>query len=110
MPKNINWKALRQAYEIQPQNYQELLTIKGMGPKTLRGLAFVSEFTFGEPPSYKDPVKFSFAFGGKDGVPFPVEREAMDEVTSILKQAVEESKLGKKDRIELLKRISKMNQ
>ena len=110
MPKNINWKALRQAYEIQPQNYQELLTIKGMGPKTLRGLAFVSEFTFGEPPSYKDPVKFSFAFGGKDGVPFPVEREAMDEVISILKQAVEESKLGKKDRIELLKRISKMNQ
>lgn len=108
MPKTINWKALRKAYEIQPHSFQELLEIQGMGPKTLRGLALVAEFTFGAPPSYKDPVKFSFAFGGKDGVPFPVERKAMDEVTSILKDAVEESTLGKKDKVEALKRIARI--
>jgi hypothetical protein len=106
MPKTINWSALKTAYEIQPDTYQDLVAIKGMGPKTLRGLALVSEFTFGEPPSYKDPVKYSFAFGGKDGVPFPVEREAMDAVTDILKQAVEESNIGKKDKIKMLKQIS----
>lgn len=109
MPKTINWSALRKAYEMQPATYRELLEIKGMGPKTVRGLALVSEFTFGTPPSYKDPVKFSFAFGGKDGVPFPVEREAMDEVTRILKEAIEESKLGKKEKIKALKRISRIS-
>jgi hypothetical protein len=106
MPKTINWKALREAYEVQPNTYEKLIGIKGMGPKTLRGLALVSEFTFGEPPSYKDPVKYSFAFGGKDGVPFPVEREAMDEVTSILENAIKESELGKKDKLKLLKQLS----
>lgn len=110
MPKTINWNALRTAYEVQPATYEELLHIKGMGPKTLRGLALVSEFTFGEPPSYKDPVKYSFAFGGKDGVPFPVERKAMDEVTEILKEAINESNLGKKDKIEALKRLVNASQ
>ncbi len=109
MPETINWKALRAAYEVQPRTYEELLKIKGMGAKTLRGLALVSEFTFGEPPSYKDPVKFSFAFGGKDGVPFPVEKEAMDEVASMLKAAVEESTIGKKDKIEALRRVARIN-
>ncbi len=109
MPETINWKALREAYEVQPTTYEKLIEIKGMGPKTLRGLALVSEFTFGESPSYKDPVRYSFAFGGKDGVPFPVERKAMDEVTSILENAIKESELGKKDKIELLKQLSRVN-
>lgn len=106
MPETVNWNALRKAYELQPTTYQELLEIKGMGPKTVRGLALVSEFTFGEAPSHKDPVKYSFAFGGKDGVPFPVERKAMDEVTTILKEIIRESKLGKKEKIEILRRIA----
>lgn len=107
MPDTINWKVLKTAYEAQPSTYEELVELRGMGPKTLRGLSLVAEFTFGAPPSYKDPVKFSFAFGGKDGVPFPVEREAMDEVTSLLKEAVEEATLGKKEKIDALKRISR---
>jgi hypothetical protein len=110
MPKTINWNALRTAYEVQPTTYEELLHIKGMGPKTVGALALVAEFTFGEPPSYKDPVKYSFAFGGKDGVPFPVERKAMDEVTEILKSAINESNLGKKDKIEALKRLVNASQ
>ncbi len=109
MPKTINWRVLRKAYELQPGTYQELLEIKGMGPKTIRGLALVAEFTFGAPPSYKDPVKYSFAFGGKDGVPFPVERKAMDEVTSVLKEIVKELTLGKKEKVEILKRISRLS-
>jgi hypothetical protein len=109
MPKSINWRALKAAYEIQPETYEKLVQMKGMGPKTLRGLALVSEFTFGEPPSYKDPVKFSFAFGGKDGVPFPVERKAMDNVTHILKEAIEESNMGKEEKIKALKRLASIN-
>jgi hypothetical protein len=109
MPKTIHWKALKNAYELQPATYEELVEIKGMGPKTLRGLALVSEFTFGEPPCYEDPVKYSFAFGGKDGVPFPVEREAMDEVIRVLKEAVEELHLGKKEKMKMFRRLTPIN-
>ena len=78
MPKIVNWKALKQAYEFQPRNFEELPNIRGIGPATVRGLALISELIYGEKPSWKDPVKYSFAYGGKDGVPFLVDRKAMD--------------------------------
>ena len=88
MPRNINWDTLSRVYEFQPKNYEELLSIKGVGPATVRGLALVAELVYGEEPSWQDPVKFSFAYGGKDGVPYPVDRKAMDESIQILKQSV----------------------
>jgi hypothetical protein len=107
MPININWKVLREVYEFQPRNYEELLAIKGVGPATVRGLALIAELIYGTKPSWKDPVKYSFAYGGKDGVPFPVDRRAMDESTQMLKQAIEESKIGNNDRILSLQRLRK---
>ncbi len=107
MPININWKALREAYEFQPRHYEELLAIKGVGPATVRGLALIAELIYGTKPSWKDPVKYSFAYGGKDGVPFPVDRRAMDESIQMLKQAIEESKIGNKDRVLSLQRLRK---
>jgi hypothetical protein len=88
LPRRVNWEALRVAYERQPRNYEELLCIRGIGPATIRALALISELIYGEEPSWKDPVKFSFAFGGKDGVPYPVDRKTMDEVTDILSNAM----------------------
>jgi hypothetical protein len=99
MPRNINWETLSRLYEFQPQNYEELLSVKGVGPATVRGLALVAELVYGEEPSWEDPVKFSFAYGGKDGVPFPVDRRAMDESIEILKKSVEEAKIGEKDKM-----------
>ena len=107
MPININWKALREVYEFQPRHYEELLAIKGVGPATVRGLALIAELIYGTKPSWKDPVKYSFAYGGKDGVPFPVDRRAMDESIQMLKQAIEESKIGNKDRLLSLQRLRK---
>ena len=67
--------ALSNAYEIQPENYEELLTIRGIGPKAVRALALISELVYGKELSWKDPAKFSFAHGGKDGIPYPVDRK-----------------------------------
>ncbi len=92
LPRRVNWDALRVAYENQPENYEQFLSIRGVGPATVRALALVSELIYGEPPSWRDPVKFSFAFGGKDGVPYPVDRRTMDETTEILSNAVKEAK------------------
>ena len=105
MPRNINWETLNRVYEFQPKNYEELLSLKGVGPATVRGLALVSELVYGEKPSWEDPVKFSFAYGGKDGVPFPVDRKAMDESIQILRQSVQEAKIGEKEKLQSLQRL-----
>jgi hypothetical protein len=105
MPRNINWDTLSRVYELQPRNYEELLSVKGVGPATVRGLALVAELVYGEKPSWDDPVKFSFAFGGKDGVPYPVDRKAMDESIQILKQSVQEAKIGEKEKLHSLQRL-----
>jgi hypothetical protein len=105
MPRNINWNALKEVYEFQPRNYEELLAFRGVGPATVRGLALVAELVYGEKPSWKDPVKYSFAYGGKDGVPFPVDRKAMDESIVMLKQIVEEAKIANKEKMQSLNRL-----
>ena len=105
MPRNINWDTLARLYEFQPSNYEELLSVKGVGPATVRGLALVAELVYGEEPSWEDPVKFSFAYGGKDGVPFPVDRKAMDESIEILCQTVQEAKIGEKEKLQSLERL-----
>jgi hypothetical protein len=105
MPRNIDWDTLGQLYEFQPSNYEELLSVKGVGPATVRGLALVAELVYGEAPSWEDPVKFSFAYGGKDGVPFPVDRRAMDESIEILRKSVEGAKIGEKDKLRSLQNL-----
>ncbi|MEM2098160.1 MAG: DUF763 domain-containing protein [Candidatus Bathyarchaeia archaeon] len=105
MPPNINWKKLKQVYEFQPKNYEELLSIGGVGPATIRGLALIAELIFGEKPSWEDPVKYSFAYGGKDGVPYPVNRKAMDESIQLLRETVQAAKIGDKEKIRSLQRL-----
>jgi hypothetical protein len=105
MPRNINWKTLKAVYEFQPSNYEELLSFKGVGPATVRGLALVAEVIYGEKPSWKDPVKYSFAYGGKDEVPYPVDRRAMDESIQMLSQTIQEAKVGNEEKMHSLQRL-----
>lgn len=107
LPKRVNWRALKEAYEFQPKNYEEMLSLKGIGPGTVRALALISELVYGSKPSWKDPVRYSFAVGGKDGVPFPVDRRAMYESTNVLKTGIEEAKLGKKEKLDAVKRLGR---
>jgi hypothetical protein len=107
MPRSISWKTLTRMYEFKPRNYEELLGIRGVGPSTVRGIALIAELVYGEAPSWKDPVRYSFAYGGKDGVPFPVDRKAMDESIRILKDAVENARIGDKERLNSLQRLRK---
>jgi hypothetical protein len=105
MPRNINWETMKRAYEFQPRNYEELLSIRGIGPATVRGLALIAELVYGEKPSWEDPVKYSFCVGGKDGVPFPVNRGAYDEIIGILQNAVKQAKVGDKEKMHSLQRL-----
>jgi len=92
-----DWELLRQAYELQPQNYQELVSLRGMGKRKLRALALLAKLIHGTKLDWKDPVKFSFAHGGKDGIPFPVDRECYENSIAFLRDIVTETKTGEKD-------------
>lgn len=105
LPRRVNWKALRQVYEFCPQNYEELLGVGGVGPATVRGLALISELIYGTPPSWEDPVKFSFAYGGKDGVPRPVDKEAMDRSIQMLKDGIGRARIDSKMKLKSLRAL-----
>ena len=93
------------AHDQQPKNFEELLLLEGVGPRTLQSLALVSEVVHGTPSRFKDPARFSFAHGGKDGHPFPVPTKTYDEVISTMQKAVEKAKLGQTDKAQALKKL-----
>ncbi len=94
-------------YERQPGNFEELLGIRGLGPKSLRALALLSDIIYGAPPSYSDPAIYSYAHGGKDGIPYPVDRAVYDRSIEILERAIKESNLGRKEKLEALRRLAR---
>ena len=98
---------LNMAYERSVDNFEDLLMLKGIGPRTIKSLALVSEVVHGDSSRFDDPARFSFAVGGKDGRPHPVDKESYDETIEILGDAVEKSKLGYNDKSKALKRLHK---
>jgi len=100
-------KVLLKTYERKPRDFEELLGIEGVGPATIRALALLGELIFGAKPSYRDPVKFSFAHGGKDGHPYPVNRETYEKTIQVLEEAVKLAKLGERDKWEVLRKLAR---
>lgn len=108
MPSRLNWKVFSELYDVQPKNYEGMLAFRGVGPATVRALALVSQLIYGKPASWKDPVKFSFAHGGKDGVPFPVNVKGMEATTKFIREMVESTELDKVSKIDALKRLGRV--
>jgi uncharacterized protein len=94
-------KILSQVTYAKPDSYEKFVAMPGVGAKTVRALALVSEVIYGATPSYEDPARYSFAFGGKDATPYPVDRPTYDRAIEILKNAVLKTKLsaGEKHKI-----------
>jgi uncharacterized protein len=99
-------KVLLSTYEASPRTFEELLAVPGVGAKAVRALAMVAEVVYGSPVSMKDPARFSFAHGGKDGHPYPVNRDVYDQSVDWLRDAVDKAKIGRTDRLDALKRLA----
>ncbi len=99
-------KPLKLAFERQPEDFESLLGIRGVGAATIRSLALIGELLYGEKPSFEDPARYSFAHGGKDGIPYPVDRENYTRSILYLKKAVSMAKVGDNARLKLLKRLA----
>jgi len=102
-------KILLKTYERAPDDFETLLGMEGVGAKTLRALALVSEIIYGTPASTRDPARFSFAHGGKDGTPFPVDREGYDRTIDVLHRAVDRSAIDRSERVGALKRLARFS-
>ncbi len=104
-PRNLG-RVLLTTYEAQPVHFEALLALKGVGAKTLRALALIAELAHGQPASYRDPARFSFAHGGKDGHPYPVDRESYDRSIEWLRDAVSRARVGHSERLHALRRLT----
>ena len=98
-------KVLGTVVERKPENYEKLVAIEGVGPKTLRALALVGEVIYGATPSYEDPARYSFAHGGKDATPYPVDRRTYDQTIMILGDAVRKTRLAPEEKRKALDRL-----
>lgn len=110
--KDIDLKRLGSVLWLAQNNnitqFEELLLLEGLGPRTLQSLALVSEVIHGSPTSFKDPARFSFANGGKDGHPFPVPVNVYDETIKVLEDAIKKSKLGNNDKSQAIMDLYKI--
>jgi hypothetical protein len=105
MPRSINWEKMKRIYDIHPTNYEELLALKGVGPRTIRALALISDLLYGEKPSWYDPIRYTFAHGGKDGVPHPVDLPTYAASIQILEDALTQATIGQRQKLDALKRL-----
>jgi len=99
-------KILLKTYERAPDNFESLINIQGVGPKTLRALALIAELLHGTSPSYRDPARYSFAHGGKDGFPFPIDKKIYNESITYLEMAIKRARIGENERLKALKKLS----
>ncbi|MFA5117653.1 MAG: DUF763 domain-containing protein [Candidatus Omnitrophota bacterium] len=99
-------KILLKVCERKPENYEKLLSLEGVGPKTMRALALVSEVIYGAPASHEDPARYSFAHGGKDATPYPVDLKTYDSTIQFFARIVQKMKISYSQRSAIMKRIS----
>lgn len=97
------------AHEHEIKDFESLLLLKGLGPRTLQSLVLVSEVIHGTPSRFTDPARFSFAHGGKDGHPFPVPLTVYDETLQVLTEAVQKAKIGHTDKSKAIKSLSEIS-
>ncbi|MGO9109177.1 MAG: DUF763 domain-containing protein [Thermoguttaceae bacterium] len=133
---DVNEKRLKniivRAHEQDPQDFETLLGLPNVGPATIRSLSLLAEIIFQAPPSHRDPTKrrsaapaggaeqlgeradprrwadYSHAHGGKDGTPFPVDRDTYDRNIAVLADAVRRAQLGQNDKLQALRRLSQL--
>ncbi|HMG15077.1 MAG TPA: DUF763 domain-containing protein [Saprospiraceae bacterium] len=108
--ENVNMKRLGSilalAHEKDLSDFDSLLLMEGVGPRTVQSLALVSEVVHGTSSRFTDPARFSFAHGGKDGHPFPVPLKVYDETIHHMEESIQKSKLGDSNKKMAIRNLS----
>lgn len=123
LPQDINVdhlnRVIRNAHEQNPQDFLTLLGGRGIGSAAVRSLSLLAELIYDAPRSYRDPAvpddpsrcwaDYSYAHGGKDGTPFPVDRQTYDQNINILIDAVRKARIGETEKADALRRFANKN-
>ena len=104
-PKYLQ-KILLRTYETAPADFESLLSIEGVGAKTLRALALTSELIYGARASQRDPARYSFAHGGKDGTPYPVDQTTYDKTIEVMHRALNGAKIDRSEKVRAFRRLA----
>ena len=99
-------KILSKVCEVKPESYEKLLALEGVGPKTMRALSLVSELIYGAEPSYEDPARYSFAHGGKDATPYPIDRKTYDSTIQFFHRVIRKMRIPLSEKKRALGRLS----
>lgn len=102
-------KSINQIIQKPIADFTDILMTEKVGPKTIRALSLIAELVTGAPPSFDDPVRYTFAFGGKDGIPYPVDRKTYDQTITLIEKAIKKSNLGYFEKEKALKRTEKIS-
>ncbi|MDD5565370.1 MAG: DUF763 domain-containing protein [Candidatus Omnitrophica bacterium] len=100
-------KILFKVCDIQPDNYEKIVALEGVGPKTMRALSLVSEVIYGAKPSYTDPARYSFAHGGKDATPYPVDCKTYDTTIGFFSRLVQKMRLPFYEKQKILAKLTR---
>jgi len=100
-------KIISAVHEAQPQKYEEMVALKGIGPRTIRALSLVAEIIYGAKPSYEDPARYTFAHGGKDHVPYSVDLPTYSQTIEILERGIKRAKIENKEKNLAIRRLRK---
>ncbi len=93
--------------EQDPKSFEQLVYLKGVGPRTIRALSLVAEVIYGARPSYQDPARYTFAHGGKDNVPTPIDRGVYDKTIEIMERGINKSQLSLREKALAQDRLAK---
>lgn len=99
-------ETMKKAGEMAPESYEDLLLVKGVGRRVVRSLAFVASLIYDTDLSYRDPVTYSYALGGKDGIPFPINRQTYDGVIDSMEEIIDAAKIEKGEKYKALRRLN----
>ena len=98
-------KSIQNLLQKDSRSLTDVLMTENVGPKTIRALSLISELLTGAKPSFEDPARYSFAFGGKDGIPYPVDKITYDKTLNIIEKAIKKAQLSSQEKDETLRRM-----
>jgi len=98
-------KSIKNIFQKDNKNLTDVLITENVGPKTIRALSLISELVTGAKPSFEDPARYSFAFGGKDGIPYPVDRKTYDKTLVVIEKAIKKTNISPLEKDKALKRF-----
>ncbi|RLI80008.1 DUF763 domain-containing protein [Archaeoglobales archaeon] len=105
VPRRIDWNSVERAYELQPEKFEDLLFIRGFGKGVIRALALISDLIYNVEYDKQDPAKYCFAVGGKDGVPFPVDKKTYDEVIEFMRDVIKQAEISDFERRKMIQKL-----